>query len=129
MAFIPQAIRANEAQVLINPEPAGEIISALRAVRLTTNGEYVYADRTGTYEEATAIGVSLNSGGVGIIIRAQLAGVLEDPFFTFPLDALLFLDDDGIITDAVPVVGHRVLIGKSLGSGKIYVDFKEPIIL
>jgi len=124
---VPPVVQSTEAAKLVLTKTAGENISALKIVRLTASDNYVLADEV-TYNEALAIGVALNAASTGQQVRALTLGILEDAFFTFPLNTLLYLGSNGTITDTVPAT-HRVRLGYSLGPGAIFVKIEEPIIL
>jgi len=109
---------------------ADQAISALKVVRLTSSTNVDLADSTLTYEDAITAGVATSTTtGAGQTINIQTYGVLDDPFFTFPLNDLLFLGASGTITNVAPTTGHRVVLGKSLGVGSIFIEIQEPIIL
>ena len=111
-----------------------QAISALKLVRLTSDTTVDIADATLTYGESITAGIATSTAaGVGQTIFIQTYGVVEDPFFTFPLNDLLFLGASGTITNVAPSLGagdtHRVVVGKSLGVGSIFITIEEPIIL
>jgi len=111
-----------------------QAISALKVVRLTSSTNVDIADSTLTFADAIVAGIALDTApAAGVEIQVQTYGVLEDAFFTFPLNDLLFLSSNGTITNTAPSLGggdtHRVAIGKSLGVGAIFIDIEEPIIL
>ena len=109
-------------------------ISALKVVRLTSATTVDLGDSTIGYTEALVVGVALDTAvGAGSEIEILTYGVLEDAFFTFPVNDLLFLSSSGTITNVAPSLGggdtHRVIVGKSLGTGAIFISVEEPIIL
>lgn len=120
--------KANEVPKLIDARIAGENISALKVVRLINENEVLIASKD-TFGEAQALGVALNAALTGEQIRVLSLGILEDAFFTFPLNDLLFLDSSGNITNVEPLSGTRTVVGKSLGPGSIYVKLEEPIVI
>lgn len=109
-------------------------ISALKVVRLTSDTTVDIADSSLTYVDSITAGIATSTTtGAGQTIFVQTYGVLEDAFFVFPLNDLLYLGANGIVTNVVPSTGsgdtHRVVIGKSLGTGAIFINIEEPIIL
>lgn len=126
MPFVPGPQESVEKVAL--ERTSDQAISALQAVRLTSDTNVDLADSTGTYEEAITAGIATSTtAAAGQLIELQSYGLLEDPFFTFPLNDLLFLGAGGTITNVAPASGHRVVIGKSLGSGAIFINIEEPI--
>ena len=105
------------------------MLSALRLIVLDTNDEFAYGDPT-TYTSSLVVGVLLDAAGAaGVLVKAQMFGRLEDPFFAFPLHDNLYLSTNGVITNTAPTTGHSVLVGQSLGTGAIFIKIEQPIIL
>ena len=124
------ATEAESARLLRVTVKAGQTVSALKLVRFTDPDYVEHADCFSTFEDSNATGVSLNGGPVNTDIDITLFGRIEDPSFTFPLNAPLFLGANGEIV-LLPPIGavYNMQIGKSLGNGSIFVDIKEPILL
>lgn len=108
---------------------AAELISALQVIALNSSSQARLGDPTGTFEDAKAVGIALSAGNIGAEIEVQTFGVLNDPFFNFPVNAPLFLSSGGAVTDVAPVSGFGVQIGHSLGLGSIFINVGEPIQL
>jgi len=107
---------------------AGETVSALKVVRIGTNSE-AFLSEPDVYENAQSVGVSLNTATAGNDVEVLSFGILEDPFFNFPVNDVLFLASGGAITNTAPTSGIRTIIGKSLGVGSIFISVQEPVIL
>lgn len=129
MALIPIASGSQSAAKLIVTKLSSELISALQVVKLINADEVAIGSRN-TYNNSLILGIALNAApSIGLNVKVQTFGVLEDPFFNFPLNDLLFLGLNGTITNVEPVNGTRTMIGKSLGSGAIFISITEPVIL
>lgn len=107
---------------------ASENISALKMVVATSPTDVKIADKT-LLNDAQTIGISITAANSGGDIKIQTFGPLNDASFTFPVNACLYLDTNGNITDTAPTTGHSVPIGKSLGAGTIYIDIDNLTIL
>lgn len=118
----------DEVSKLVISKVADEAISALQLVTLTSNTNCKLADN-GTYDDALVLGVALNGGGIGTTIEILSFGVLEDPFFTYALNDVLFLNSSGTITNTPPTTGFSTTIGQSLGTGAIFITVERPIEL
>jgi len=103
-------------------------LSALVLVVADGPNSVAIADRS-SYDTSQVLGVLLTAGNAGSTQLVRTFGELADASFAFPLNANLFLGPSGILTDAVPNTGHHVLVGKSLGMGKIFIDIEQPIVL
>lgn len=106
---------------------AGEVISALKLVYF--DGVNVFVGDKGSYGTSKLLGVAVNAGGVGDIIKVHLMGQISDPSFNYTLNAPLFLNSNGTITEVPPTVGFSCRVGFSLGPGRIFVRIDEPIQL
>lgn len=107
---------------------AGETVSALKVVRIGANSE-AFLSEPDQYENALSVGVTLNTATAGNKVEVLSFGILEDPFFNFPVNDVLFLAVGGAITNVAPTSGIRTIIGKSLGVGSIFISVQEPVIL
>lgn len=119
----------DSAQRLEKNFTALEVISALKLVKADGIGTILKGFNNGTYEDAKILGVSLNALSVGAVGPVLLFGLLEDPFFNFPINAPLYLGLDGEITLTPPASGvYTVIVGKGIGPGAIFIDIQEPIL-
>ncbi len=103
-------------------------ISALRICKATSANTISYASNLETVFDAQSLCVSIQAGSALQEIDVVLFGQINDGFFNFPLNAPLFLGDEGQITATPPSSGHLVNIGHSLGLGAIMINFKPPTI-
>lgn len=119
---------ALSAKVLIITKTAGETISANKAVRLSDSLTCMLADNS-SIMTGTVVGISLNSGNTNDVIQILTFGNIEDPFFNFGLNELIFLGANGNLTNIAPTSGVLTLIGNGLGNGSIFVKIKDLIVL
>lgn len=128
MALIPQVVNAEEASKLTLIKEAAETISALKLVKLNASDMFEIADKE-LYEDALVVGIAITAGAAGATIKAVATGIVEDLAFNFPLNDLLFLGNNGTITNIAPTTGHNVPVGYSLGTGAIFLNIEKPEIL
>lgn len=107
---------------------ADESISALRVVAAVSETNVALADKD-SFQDAKALGVSINAANTGENVKVVTFGEIKDSFFNFPLNEPLFLGDNGVITDIAPSDVFNTTIGHSLGPGAIFVNIREPIEL
>lgn len=103
-------------------------ISALKVCKATSANTISYASNLENILDAQSLCLSLQSGSAMAEIDVALFGQINDGFFNFPLNAPLYLGDDGEILGVPPLSGHLVNIGHSLGTGAILLNFKAPLI-
>lgn len=107
---------------------ASENISALKLIYPTSSSSGGLADFQNSSKK-DAVGIALSSATMGNLFDVLLFGRVEDPFFNFPLNDSLFLGNNGILTNIAPTTDFSVRVGKSLGSGAIFINIERPIIL
>ena len=118
------------AKILVDTGVAGENISALQLVYLSDSDTFMVADND-NYPTAVCAGIALNAATIGSSLDVQLFGKHEDPFWNFTLNEPLFLSDSvaGQTTETEPTNNHLVRIGHSLGSGAIFINIEDPVII
>lgn len=105
--------------------PAGETISALKLV-YEDSGQLFYASNLLDHRP---IGVSLSAGNIGENITVITFGEIDDPSFLFASNETLFLNGIGTISSSPPSAGNLIEIGYGLGSGRIFLNIKQQIVL
>lgn len=108
-----------------------ETISALRVVTASSNTEVKIATPD-TIENAIVMGIALQTGITGFDGRVHILGILDDPSFNYNVNELLYLGENGEITNVPPSLPNSqfsTTIGYSLGTGSIFVKIEQPIEL
>lgn len=103
-------------------------VSAIKAIYKTVNGVKP-ANNNSTEDEATVIGISINGAVDGDKIRYKTYGRMEDSSFNYTLNAPLYLELNGNLTETSPLSGYRTQVATSLGVGAININIQEPIML
>jgi hypothetical protein len=103
-------------------------ISAVKAIYKTNTGVSL-ANNNIDLGQATVIGFTRTAAASGEKITYQTIGKFSDSTLDFALNAQLYLDTNGSITELAPIAGFRTLIGTSLGNGAIQINIEEPIII
>ena len=107
---------------------ATETISALKLV-VPVDKDRVEIAEPSVFADSMVLGVATTSGNNGDEIKVTTYGEIEDAFFNFPVNDLLYLGNNGTITNVAPSDPFHVSIGKSLGPGAIFIDIEQPIAL
>jgi hypothetical protein len=80
-----------------------------------------------TLARAIVIGLALNSASAGQSVGVILLGAIVDPIFSvFSVNQLLYLDEDGGLTDTKPLTGFLTPVAKALGSNTIFISIGYP---
>lgn len=121
------------ASVVSELKTYSEVISALKLVNATNDTDVQIGDPATTFEDSVILGIALQAGIIGQQRQVQLFGKVEDLSFNYPINDSLFLGLDGSITNVAPTTGagytHSVYVGYSLGTGAIFLNIQEPIVL
>lgn len=123
------AKKPNDSSQLVVKREAVEVISALKLVASAGANLVKIAEPDQTYGDSQVLGVALQAVGIGGETKVLMNGVLFDPIFNFPVNSLLYLGDNGTITDVQPTTGYRVSVGKATGINEIYIEIQETIEL
>lgn len=119
----------SQAEWLVIEKIAGEPISGYNLVRFLDSDTIVKATNNDTYNHSKVFGIAMNGGLTGSLIRILIFGVINDPFFSFPDDTLLFLGVDGTITGVPPITGFSTIIGECPVTGVFSLTIREPKVL
>ena len=103
-------------------------ISALRICKATSANTINLASNSDDLGSAFGLCLTVQAGNTGEDVDVITFGQINDGFFNFPLNAPLYLGDDGAIVDTVEPNKPRTIVGHSLGTGSIFINFEKPII-
>ncbi len=131
--LLPTSSVTDEAKaVVVNRIAHGEILKG-EVVRPFSGNSVTLSDPTDTLIKADSIGVAMNDVADGGDVKILILGILSDPSFSvFAINSILFLDDDGGITDVKPVnptKKFQVIVGKYLGANEILINIQTPLAL
>lgn len=135
--------QVSEPQILINTLPfpqdaesakeisfnavAGETISATKLVYLSN--DLLFLGSLSTREQAQVLGVALQAGNAGTLIKVLIFGRYDDPSFVFPSGSSLYLTGTGNISTTAPTSGYNKEVGQALANGSIFINIKQTITL
>lgn len=126
---IPPSLSGESARRLTIARQAVETISALKVLTAVDEQYVEVADYT-DFHTSVVLGIALNAGNFGDFIEVLIFGVHDDALFDFPVNAVLFLGPDGVITTVPPVAPNMsTYIGYSLGAGQIFINIRDPLQL
>ena len=102
--------------------------SALKVCKATSANTIAVASNADGISSAFGLCVTMQAGSAGEDVDVITFGQINDGFFNFALNAPLYLGDNGDIVDTVEAGKPRTIIGHSLGTGSIFINFEKPII-
>jgi hypothetical protein len=107
---------------------AGENLSTGRVV-IMDGGVAVYFQPSNVNHAGRAYGVTTSSAIFGSDVNVQVIGDVTDAAFTFAVDRLLWVGNDGEILDTLPAFAVLQKAGISTLFNKMKIDFSQQIIL
>lgn len=108
------------------PYTAGTTIHSLRAVA-AANGDIYHPDLSTVADATNIVGIALQAGVATDTLEVQTAGPITDTGWTWT-PGLVFVDDDGVLTQTAPTTGWLVSVGRATSSDTIEVQILTPII-
>lgn len=89
---------------------------------------YFYASYLTPLDSIKTIGISKNAASVGTELKIQTLGNLTDPSFTWDIGTILYLGDNGLLTNIPPTTGLFWELAKVVYQNTICFNPKNPII-
>lgn len=105
----------------------GENIGAFKFVTFINDTTVMFADNL--EYGGVCDGITLSGGVTGDEVEVLMFGIAENTGINLPLKTLIMLGSSGEIITSRPLVGYWTIIGRSLGSGSIFIDIKEPELI
>ena len=89
---------------------------------------YFYASYLTPLESIKSIGISKNAASTGTELKIQTLGNLTDPSFTWVIGEILYLGDNGLLTNLTPITGLFWELARVVSQNTICFNPKSPII-
>ena len=104
-------------------------IGAHRFVISNSDGSVSYASQSNLAHLGKVVGITLNSANDAENVDIQLLGYIT--FNGWDFDDLLpiYLADNGLINQILPMSGFSQIVGFAESSDTIFINLREPIIL
>ena len=109
---------------------AGEVLSALRVVKGSSNGRLWYCSSVVVGDSGLVIGITTTSASAaGATVSYMKDGEMTDSSWNWDTTKPIYCGTDGALTQTVPTSGFRQVVAVPLSPTKISIQIKEPIIL
>lgn len=92
-------------------------------------GKAIYADKDTPGHINKVYGISIGAGSIGQNVTIRTYGKLEEVTWNWIPDRLIFLGNNGLLTQTPPTTGFRCPVAFPLTSTVIHIDIKESIQL
>jgi hypothetical protein len=124
-ALVPGGVRSN----ISTFTAAGQIISALRGIRINAAGKAVYASSANLADANTVLGVSITAASLGSTVILVTSGEIENAEWNWTPSAPIYLGVDGVLTQVPPISEFVQCIGNATTAKKMKVNIQTAIIL
>jgi hypothetical protein len=108
---------------------AGEIVSALKVIRISALGRAVKASSANLADINRAIAVAVTAAIQGQNLISVTAGEIENAFWNWMPSAPIFLGLDGTLTQTPPDSGFLQIIGNAETATKMKVNIQQGVLL
>ncbi len=131
-SLLPETTMAKAATLVIDRLASTTILRG-DLVRASSPNHVDIADPTGVFSDSQVLGMALNDADSEEAVEVLILGIVTDALFSaFAVNAPLFLDDLGGVTDdkpTKPAKNFLVSVGKALGANQILINIQSPITL
>lgn len=101
---------------------------AFRAAAVNDDGEIVIANYTNLDHVDRVVGIALTAAGIGNNVIVQNLGRITNSSWNWDVGKGIFFDENGILTQGVPIYGFWLYVAKPITSTIIDVFVRTPII-
>jgi hypothetical protein len=100
---------------------ARETVGGNRAVKLSTDGDVLYANPADVDVGAT-VGLTTHAALEGAAVSIQIAGEMVEESWAWTPGAAIYLADSGVLTQLVPAAYAILRIGTATSATSILID-------
>jgi hypothetical protein len=101
-------------------------LSGHRLVTMATTTTVTYADKDSAYH---VLGMTTNSAMAGSSVSILTAGEIVEPSWSFTINNPVYLGNNGLLTQVVPVSGCILQVGLATAPTKLLIGIQLPIII
>lgn len=107
---------------------AGVDLTANRVV-VQINGVVSLASATNLDHINRVVGITKSATAVGTDATVQFRSYMDEPTWNWDLDKLIFLGQNGMLTQSIPVIGFSQQLATVISPTRILINIQEPIQL
>jgi hypothetical protein len=107
---------------------AGYNLSGHRIVTINSEGAAIYADKDIHASLLNILGMTTGAVLAGENATIIPAGEIAEPSWTFDTSLPVYLNNNGLLTQALPTTGAIMQVGVPMSATKMLIDIKMPII-
>ena len=116
------SVSLNNTKLFSEEKQATSNLSALKAIDLTTKTYPVISD-TPLY-----LGLVMNAVLQGSFFKALLEGEIYDSSWNWAPNTLVFLGNNGTLTQTLPQSNCLIVAGKAIDTDRMYIKFSNPLL-
>lgn len=108
---------------------AGENISGHRVVCLKGDGKVYYADYSDAEEVLCVVGITTGAALADDFVVVRFSEMMEEPSWNWEIGKLIFLGENGLLTQVPPSSGYVLRVAYPLSEKAICVSISEIIAI
>lgn len=97
-----------------------------RIVELDSENNPVYADKE---TSKRVVGITLNAANIDDNVIIQTAGEITDPSWNWIVGKSIYLGNNGLLIQTVPISGYLIVMGYATEPTKVMINIKPSIKL
>ena len=122
-------LKNSTGNLAIDSYVAAEVIpEGLRVLAVEDDGEVVLADYQDVDHADRIVGIGLSAAGIGGDILVQKMGLITNSAWSWTVGKGIFFDEDGILTQDVPLFGFLLHVAKPVSVTSIDILVRLPIV-
>lgn len=122
-------LKNSTGNLAIDPYVAAEVIpEGLRVLAVEDDGRIILADYQDTDHADRIVGIGLSAAGIGGDILVQKMGIITNSAWSWTVGKGIFFDEDGILTQDVPLFGFLLHVAKPVSATSIDILVRLPIV-
>ena len=103
-------------------------LSGQRAVATNASGQFIYADKDTIAHAQSTIGITTGAVSAGQSVTAIALGPMTEPSWNWTPGQVIFLGNDGQLTQTPPTTGVLLILGKAVTPTQIFVCVQPGFI-
>jgi len=122
---------------LVTSEGGGSVVSYVaagalgghRIVTLNSSQQAIYGDKDTLPHVGRILGMTTGAADAGAAALIQTGGEITEPSWSWDVTKLIWLANNGLMTQTEPVSGFSCVLGFPIFPTKMFIDIREAIIL
>ena len=125
--YIP--VLPEEVQNYYTYKNAAYAIGGNRLVVVNSSDQIIYADKNIAGHAAKVLGITTGAVELGARVKIQTNGMMQEPSWSWTLDAAIYLGNNGLLTQVAPTTGFICVVAFPITATSIFIKINPSINL